>query len=151
MPVYLWSSVGSLWHFMIAAAPWSCATFCRHIVHLMFINHWFFCMFRSQFIESSIVYLKVCSSCVIDTPVACTVLHVKHDNACLWWCVLDVLLEFPGTVFWKWFVSVMRCKDLYWVGPCRESNLNLWTHKWLFFYTVNMKSHQQREEQKSYQ
>lgn len=40
-------------------------------------------MFRSQFIESSIVYLKVCSLCVVDTPFACTVLHVKYDSVCM--------------------------------------------------------------------
>jgi hypothetical protein len=46
---------------------------------------------------------------------------------------------------------VMRCKDLYWVGLCRKSKLNIWTQKWLFLYAVNMKSHQQKEEQKCYQ
>jgi hypothetical protein len=109
-------------------------------------------MFRSQFIGSSIVCLKICLLCVVDTPfLAQYCMSNMTVFACWWWCVLDVLLGFPGTVLWKWFVSVMRCKDLYWVGPCRKSNLNLWTQKWLFLYTVNMKSHQKWEEQKSYQ
>jgi hypothetical protein len=89
-------------------------------------------MFRSQFIESSIVCLKVCSLCHGYTV-------RLHSTACQTWRCLHVY----GDVFWmccwgfqaqcfgKWCVSVMRCKNLNWVGSCRKSNLNLWTQKWL--------------------
>ena len=89
IPVCLWSSVGSLWHFMIVVAPWSCATFCRHVVHFI-INHWFFCMFRSQFIESSIVLFK-------NLFIMCRWYTIRlHSTACQTWQCLQVY----GDVFW---------------------------------------------------
>jgi hypothetical protein len=83
-----------------------------------------------------------------------------HSTACQTWQCLHIY----GDVFWAccwgfqaqcfgnglfllWRVKI--CIDL---GPLERV---IWiyghTQKWLFLYTDNMKSHQQREEQKSYQ
>jgi hypothetical protein len=74
-------------------------------------------MFGIQFNESSIVYLQYVH---YVSSIQCSLLQHCMSNmtvfACLWWCVLD-MLGFPGTVFWKWFVSVVRSKHSYWFGP----------------------------------